>query len=186
MFVSHILFHLAFPFLHGQFLQKLDSSDLDFSFDWALFPCFFLSCYVLLWFAHLKRATTLAILYGLTLYRKRPSSLIRPARDSGYLQSFFLVCIIFHRLVSIIFQLKRLDLLVSVFFILLTQQTKQLNSLSIFSHLRPSASGYHQSVLCIYELHLFVLLFGVCVCVLDSRYKRDHRVFVFLCLTYFT
>lgn len=156
--VSHILFHLASPFLHGQFLKTW-----LFFFDWALFPCFFLSCYVLLWLAHLKRATTLAILYGMTLCRKRPSFTIRPARDSGSLQSFFLGCIIFHRLVSIIFQLKRLGLLVSVFFILLTQQTKQLNSLSIFFHLWSCASGYHQSVLRICELHLFVLLFGVCV-----------------------
>ena len=103
--------------------------------------------------------------YGLTLYRQRPSSLIRSARDPGYLQSFFLGCIVFHRPVSIILQLESLDLLLSVFFILLTQQTKQLNSLSICFHLQSSAFGYHQSVLCIYELHLFVLLFGVCVCI---------------------
>lgn len=59
--------------------------------------------------------------------------------------------------------------------------TESLCPLITFTHFAnslPPASGSHQSVLCICEFGLFLLL--------DSTHKRDHMVFVFLCLTYFT
>ena len=45
----------------------------------------------------------------------------------------------------------------------------------------PLPSGSRLFVLCIYNFFLFCLF-----CFLDSTYKWNHTVFVFLCMTYFT
>ena len=54
-----------------------------------------------------------------------------------------------------------------------------LTTFTHFAHPHASAPSNYQSVLCIYE-------FGFLFLFLDSTYKWDHVVFVFLCLTDFT
>ena len=60
-----------------------------------------------------------------------------------------------------------------------------LVSLTYFTHLpTPLPTGNHLFVLCIYDfVSVLLCLF---FCFLDSTYKWNHVVFVFLCLTYFT
>ena len=52
-----------------------------------------------------------------------------------------------------------------------------------FPHPLP-ISGNQQSVLCVHELGLFVFILGVLCFVLDSTYKWDHIMFVFLWWTF--
>lgn len=63
--------------------------DLFYSFDWVIFPCFFMFFITVLIFAHLKKTVNSLSPYRLTSYMKI-SSPISSARDSGGLSSLFL------------------------------------------------------------------------------------------------